>query len=65
VLPLYCPEKEGVARGLNEQRDYERYLAYCLILKADMDSRGLKPFPFDRWRETWAFMKMKAANRTA
>jgi hypothetical protein len=54
VLPLSAPEARGTRRGLREQWKYERYAAYCGILK--------KPaLPFDNWREQEAWQQVKAA----
>lgn len=58
VLPTFNTTREGVMRGMREQRDYDRYYAYTTML-------GETPVSFDRWREEWGWIGMKAANRTA
>ena len=56
VLPKDTSPREGVMRGLKEQRQYDRYEGYTRL----MDS---KPLPFERWREVWGWTKLKAAAR--
>lgn len=51
VLPTFHTGREGMMRGLREQRDYDRYCGITQML-------GEVPLPFDRWRGEWAGMKM-------
>ena len=44
VFPRGRSERDGLFRGRNEQRLYDRYEAFTRLLKNE-------PLPFDRWRE--------------
>lgn len=52
VLPEDCPQREGVFRGLREQRLYDNYENYTLLLNE-------RPLSFDRWREQYGWLHMK------
>ena len=52
VLPEDCPERVGALRGLSEQRLYDRYEGYTLLLNH-------QPLPFYRWREEYNWLRMK------
>lgn len=55
VLPVSSGTRLGMMRGLREQRDYDRYTAYCALEKTD-------PFSFDKWREVRSFLRVKMAS---
>lgn len=44
LLPVTCTTRQGMLRGLREQRDYDRYAAYCELQRTP-------PMPFLQWRE--------------
>lgn len=50
VLPRGASERSGIARGLDEQRQYDRYEAYCLALNSC-------PVGFQRWREQHGWLR--------
>ena len=52
MLPAGAPQLEGATRGLREQSEYEHYLAYCQLLKAES-------LPFPRWFEQWRWITGK------
>jgi hypothetical protein len=54
LLPKDAPAHIGAARGLAEQRQYDRYEGYTLLL-------GAPPIQFDRWREIRStfFLRMR------
>jgi hypothetical protein len=54
VLPKDASERVGALRGLAEQRLFDRYEGYTLLLKES-------PYPFERWREISGTMFLKAA----
>jgi hypothetical protein len=51
ILPTFHSGRTGMMRGLREQREYERYLGYTLMLNE-------LPMGFDRWREIHASMRV-------
>lgn len=56
LLPGDSSPRTGATRGLAEQRQFDRYEGYTLI-------QGSRPLPFDRWREIWGTMQLKARGR--
>lgn len=55
ILPVTSTTREGMLRGLHEQREYEAYEGYCLLEKTD-------PLPFSRWREVNGWIQVKASS---
>lgn len=60
----------GSARGLREQRLYDRYVGYCGFTRGALYDRqgrklsaGVAPLPIHRWREQKAWLDRKFANR--
>jgi hypothetical protein len=58
VLPPSEAERIGTRRGLLEQRLYDRYEAYAQL-------EGVRPVPFESWREQWNWLQVKAKSMTA
>lgn len=54
LLPVSSSAREGMLRGLKEQRDYDRYAAYCELVETS-------PLTFGRWREVRQFLRAKAS----
>jgi hypothetical protein len=52
VLPEDAPARTGALRGLAEQRAFDRYEGYTLLLQQ-------RPLPFDRWREVFQTLHVK------
>jgi hypothetical protein len=50
LIPNGCPEREAAYRGLKEEREYQHYRGYTLMLRDT-------PLPFHRWREIWGTMQ--------
>ena len=55
IMPVSNSAREGMLRGLKEQRDYDRYAAYCELV-------GTVPLLFGRWREVRQTLRIKAAS---
>ena len=56
VLPATCALRIGAVRGLQEQREYERYVGYTIIARGNV-------MPFRKWREIWGTMRLHADMR--
>lgn len=54
LLPVTSSTREGMLRGLREQREYDRYKGYCLLEKTE-------PVTFERWRELKNWVRVKAS----
>ena len=54
LMPVSSSTREGMLRGVMEQREYDRYEGYCLLERA-------KPLAFERWREMRNWVRVKAA----
>lgn len=52
-MPRSFSLREGIARGIAEQEGYDRYCGYTLLC-------GAEPWPFDKWREVWRTMRVRA-----
>lgn len=57
LLPRRSPIREGIARGLQEQCDYERYRAFARI------AMDWSPLPFPRWREVRHTLRCRPRGR--
>lgn len=55
ILPIRDTVRIGVVRGLKEQRDYDRYAAYCQL-------QGAESLSFETWREVRQWMQVKVAS---
>lgn len=53
MLPLDESLRAGILRGIGEQREYDRYEAYCLLM-------CMEPVTFELWRELQATMRVRA-----
>ena len=53
IMPVSSSARLGMLRGLKEQRDYDRYEAYCGLM-------ATLPLSFSRWRETRQMLVIKA-----
>jgi hypothetical protein len=49
LMPEHAWERKALERELREQRDYERYTGYTLLM-------GAAVIPFDQWRSEWRGM---------
>jgi hypothetical protein len=49
LLPENAWQRKAITRDLAEQRQYERYEGYSLLM-------GAAVLPFDRWRSEWSGM---------
>jgi hypothetical protein len=49
-MPRSFSLSEGVARGVVEQTEYDRYAGYTTIC-------GASPWPFERWREERKYLR--------
>ena len=54
IMPVSSSARLGMLRGLREQRDYDRYEAFCELV-------GTSPLAFGRWREVRQTLRIKAA----
>ena len=52
ILPRGTSEREGTFRGLAEQRLYDRYEGYTLLV-------GGAPYSFDKWRAIRETFRLK------
>jgi hypothetical protein len=56
VLPKDASARTGALRGLKEQRAYDHYEGYRLMLSQ-------QPLPFERWREQFQYLQIKMYQR--
>lgn len=54
LMPVSSSTREGMLRGLMEQREYDRYEGYCLLERT-------RPLTFDRWRDLRNWTRVKAS----
>lgn len=58
VLPAESTQRVAVVRGLREQREYERYEAYCWV-------SAVTPYNFYKWREARCKLEKRLAKAHA
>jgi hypothetical protein len=56
VMPRTWSVRDGLLRGLAEQKAYDSYAGYTLLC-------GCEPWPFDKWREVARTMRTRPASR--
>lgn len=71
LLPVSSSAREGMLRGLKEQRDYDRYEAFCILVREERRNyaryraycrlQKTSPLAFGRWQKMWQSIFKKAS----